>query len=505
MKKYILLLLFFQTSLTFSQYYSKDGFYILNKPNLDQAIDFYKNEYEFNPADLAIPLEEVEKQAKENQNPSLVYNFQKQNDNFFKVTLKVNNLLFSESFYKNGLLEGKKIIYNGKGAVFHEITYAKGKANGIYKLYSDFDKLVLETEFKNNLKNGKRILYSRKSSDLKVEGIYEKGILVSDLTMFNDYQKFVIPKNAKKGKVQQFTKDNLLVSEFELIGNGQLHGMVIVYNLSNGKPYSKVPYNYDKMNGIAEFYNKKGDLLTKNEYKNDNKIGKHQYFYENDQLKSEEFYDEFNNPIGIWKTYNYTGKVSSTTQYLPNDVSIYTTFSSDDVVNSITTYSNKSKTNYTAKRYDNGILFSETNYQNYKTLKTTVYYANGAIFSIDTPKEQRHVKDYYDKEGNLIHTNQVSNDGKNIGVYKNAVLKDDAFFLNDEFHYDENGIKTKWIYSMHTGKVEYNYRNNTQHGKKITYDENDQVTLVEYYFETNGKSEKVTKEEFEIRTKAEKK
>ena len=132
-----------------------DGFYYVNKPDFEEAFNFYKNEFEFNPADLANPLVQIEKEAKENKNLALVYSIRKQSDNLVKVTLKVNDLLFSGSFYKNGLLHGKKIIYNGKGAVFHEINFEKGKANGTYKIYSDFDELVLETEFKNNLKHGK--------------------------------------------------------------------------------------------------------------------------------------------------------------------------------------------------------------------------------------------------------------------------------------------------------------------------------------------------------------
>uniref|UniRef100_UPI004049E0E1 hypothetical protein n=1 Tax=Flavobacterium sp. TaxID=239 RepID=UPI004049E0E1 len=505
MKKIVLLFVLFQSSFMVSQYYMNDGFYFVNKPNLDNAIDFYINNYEFNPADLAIPLVEIEKQAQQNQNPSIKYFINKLDNKLTKVIVKVNDLLFSESFYTNGLLEGKKTIYNGKGAVFHEINYVKGKANGTYKMYSDFDDLLLETEFKNNQKHGKRTLYSKKSRVMTTEGIYENGILVSDLTLYDNYQKFIIPKNATKGKVKQYTKENVLVSEFELIGNGMLHGMAIVYNLSNQKPYSKVSYTYGKMNGIAEFYSKNGNLLTKNEYKNGQKVGKHQYFYENDQLKLEEFYDEFGNPTGIWKGYRYDGKNNYTKQHLPNNVSIYTTFDTNETINSITTYTDKFNINYTTKRYENGILSSETTYQNNKILSATVYYANGTIFSIETPKGHRYVKEFYNKEGKLIHTNQVSDEGKNVGVYKNAVLKNDEFYLNDEYHYDANGNKTKWVYKMRNGKMEYNYRNNTQHGPKITYDENDKITLVEYYFEINGKPKNVSKEEFENLTKAENK
>ncbi len=87
-----------QNFVSFGQYYLNDGFYYVNKPNLEEALNFYKNEFEFNPADLAIPLVQIEKEAKDSNNPALVYSIRKQSDNLVKVTLKVNDLIFSQSF-----------------------------------------------------------------------------------------------------------------------------------------------------------------------------------------------------------------------------------------------------------------------------------------------------------------------------------------------------------------------------------------------------------------------
>ena len=506
MKKYILYLLLFQNFVSFSQYYMNDGFYYVNKPDFEEAFSFYKNEYEFNPADLAIPLSQIEKEAKDNKNPALVYSIKKQSDNLTKVTLKVNNYIFSESYFKNGLLHGKKIIYNGKGAVFHEITYEKGKANGTYKIYSDFDELLLETEFKNNLKHGKRTLYKTKRKGMQVEGFYEKGILVSDLTFLKEYEKYIVPKNAKKGKVKHLTLENNVVAEFELIGNSLLHGMAIVYNISTGKPYSKVPYNYDKKNGVAEFYNRKGELLTKNEFKNDQKIGKHQNFYENEQLKSEQVYDYFGNPIGVWRVYFNNGNPNSVKTYKDDGSSQTITYDGNGIVTSISEYDPNANEPNHMQHFQKGTLKGETYKQNNKTTLAINYYDSGEIFSKEQLKHEFYEREYYDKSGKVTQINKVNDEGKRVGKHLNANIYNDVISHYDETYYDDFGNKVKHIYKTSGGgSYETNFRNDTTHGAKISRNENDEITKEEYYYESNKKSELVTKEEFQKRIKAEKK
>lgn len=506
MKKYLLYLLLLQNFVSFSQYYMNDGFYDVNKPDFEEAFNFYKNEFEFNPADLATLLAQIEKEAKENKNPALVYSIKKQSDNLTKVTLTVNNYIFSESFYKNGLLHGKKIIYNGKGAVFHEINYEKGRANGTYKLYSDFDELVLETEFKNNLKHGKRTLYKTKRKGMQVEGIYDKGILVSDLTFIKEYEKYIVPKNAKKGKVKHLTLENNLASEFELIGNGLLHGMAIVYNISTGKPYSKVPYRYDKKNGIAEFYNRKGELLTQNEFKNDHKIGKHQSFYENDQLKSEEVYDDFGNPIGVWTVYFNNGKPNSVKTYTTDGSNQTITYDGKENVTSISDYEPNAKEPNHIQYFEKGALKGETYKESTKTTLAINYYDSGEIFSKEYLKHGFYEREYYDKSGKITQINKVNDEGKRVGKHLNANIYNDVISHYDETYYDDFGNKVKHIYKTSGGgSYETNFRNDTTHGAKISRNENNEITKEEYYYESDKKSELVTKEEFQKRIKAEKK
>lgn len=497
--------MFLQSLLSFSQYYAEDDYYFVNKPTLTDVEKFYFNEYEFNPVDDIQTLVEIETLAKSNENPTVVYGVVKQADNSVKVTIRANDKLFSESYYKNGLLNGTKTIYHGNGLPFHKIDFENGKVNGLYKMYKDKNyELVFETNYKDNLKHGKRTFYSQKRNGGKVEGMYEKGVLVSDLTIFQDYEIHIVPNNLKKGTVKQF-RGKQLVSEYEIIGNAYIHGIATVYNLANGKPYSKVPYAYDKKNGLAEFYSEKGELMTKNEYKNDKKVGTHQLYSKDFKLTAVENYDAFGNPNGIWTKYRYDGKTSSIKEYLPNGSINYTTFDTNEVLNSITVYEPNNLRSYITKRYELENISSEEIIKNNKTLNSKTYYRNGSVFSIETSKNGSYERQFFDKEGKLIHVNKISDQGKRIGIHKNAVLKEDEMHLYDEMHYDNEGNKTKWIYKTNIGKIEYNYRNNTQHGKKINYDEAGNSIKEEYYFETNGKSKFVTKEEFETLSKDEKK
>ena len=84
-------------------------------------------------------------------------------------------------------------------------------------------------------------------------------------------------------------------------------------------------------------------------------------------------------------------------------------------------------------------------------------------------------------------------------------LTNDEIVYRIENHHDESGNKIKYIYKTNSGKVENNYRNNVLHGKVILYNDLDEIQNISYYYESNGKSKKVTQEEYESLIKGEKK
>ena len=107
---------------------------------------------------------------------------------------------------------------------------------------------------------------------------------------------------------------------------------------------------------------------TKNEYKNDKKVGTHQLYSKDFKLTAVENYDAFGNPNGIWTKYRYDGKTSSIKEYLPNGSINYTTFDTNEVLNSITVYEPNNLRSYVTKRYELGNILSEEIIKNNKKL-----------------------------------------------------------------------------------------------------------------------------------------
>jgi hypothetical protein len=112
---------------------------------------------------------------------------------------------------------------------------------------------------------------------------------------------------------------------------------------------------------------------------------------------------------------------------------------------------------------------------------------------------------YYEKSGKIIHENKYDKNDKAIGIHINYDLTNDEIVYRSENHHDESGNKIKYIYKTNSGKVENNYRNNVLHGKVILYNDLDEIQNTSYYYESNGKSKKVSQEEYESLIKGEKK
>ena len=509
MKNYFYILFFVCFSAS-AQYFLEDGYYQIRKLDTDNFDNFYFNEYEFNPVENAKTLVEIEKLAKENQYPNIRYSISKGTNKTAQVSVYVNNKLFSFANYKNGLLDGKKTVYHGNGNPFHEIDFVNGKVNGVYKMYNERNKLGFETHFKNNLKEGKRIMYPDKRKLESIEGTYKNDILVGDLLITevnsNYYGEenyiYHFPNDLKNGKVKRYAKDRL-IEEYDLVA-GELHGNGIIYNIGNDKLYAKIPYTFGLKNGITEYYDRNGELLTKCEFKFGKKIGKHEKYSLHATLEEVEFYNQIGNKTGTWKKYNSGKKYSETTYNL--DGSYKTTlFDDKENIKSISNYNANNSNTGVTQNFNNGILESEM----YKVGNTTkwskMYYENGKVFSTETKKGENYEREFFDKDGKTIHVNQVNNSGKRIGIHKNGYLKNDNISFYDETHYNENGNKVKWIYFTLNGKNEYQYRNDLQHGKRTDYDHEGKIILETYYYESNGRSKIVSKEEFQKLTKSEKK
>ena len=502
MKNYLYILLFF-CSISSAQYYSEGGYFDIRLLETKNFENFYFSEYEFNPAENAKTLAEIEKTAKENQFPIVRYDISKGSSKYAQVTIYANNKLFSFSKFSNGLLEGKKIIYHGNGNPFYEMEYVKGKANGSAKIYDEKNQLAFETEYKNNVKEGKRIFYINKRGFISIEAIYKNDNIIGDLIITKEYgDVYHYPNDLKNGKVKRFYQ-NKLVEEYNLVA-GELHGTAIIYNIGNDKMYAKIPFTFGLKNGIVEYYDRNGELLSKCEYKFGKKIGKHEKYSHDSKLENVEYYDENGNKTGTWMKYNYDKKYIETT-YNTDGSYKTTTYDNNENIKSISNYNANNSNTGVTQNFNNGILESEIYKVGHTTKWSKMYYVNGKVFSTETKKGENFEREFFDKEGKTIHINQVNDSGKRIGIHKNGYLKNDEMNFYDETHYDENGKKIKWIYFTSKDKNEYQYRNEQPHGKRTEYDLEGKIIMETYHYESNGKSKIVSKEEFIKLTKNEKK
>ncbi len=504
MKNYFYLLLFVVFNAS-AQYFSEDGFYQIRKLDTDNFDNFYFNEYEFNPAENAKTLAEIQKLAKENKFPTIRYVISNESKDIIKVEVFVNNNIFSEAFYESGLLNGKKTIFHGNGNPFHEIAFVNGKANGVYKMYNERNELGFETHFKNNLKDGKRVLYIKRRGIQSIEGTYRNNLLIGDLLIKEENSVYHYPNDLKNGKVKRFTQDKL-IEQYEIV-SGELHGNAIIYNIGNDKMHTKIPYSFGLKNGIAEYFDTNGNLLTKSEFKFGKKVGKHEKFFRDSKLEEVQYYDEFGDKTGTWTKYYQNGKKEAETSFNKNGTYVKTYFDAAENIKSIANYNKSNQQHGITKNFIQGVLKNEFLYQNGNTVSAKSYYPNGAVFFIETKKDAFFEQEYFDSNGKVIHLNKISENGKPIGIHKSIALIDEVnTTVNNETYYDDNGNKIKYIYKTSGGETyETNFRTNVIHGEKVNRDYNGNILKSEFFYETNGKSKRVTKEEFETLTKAEKK
>ncbi len=218
----LLFLLFF--GVIFGQEYSYEysSNYKIELPNFKDFDRFYQMEYEMESDFLPNSLAELQKKKSENLHREIEYIISK-NASETVATLKLFGYNYAKATYKNGFLEGEKIIYHGNQNVFRVANYNKGKLNGITKYYSQDGELILETNYLNGSKHGKRKYYIKRGSEVMVEGNYNNGNIVGYIKISNNYGSVIIvPNDMKKGIIKQF------LSEVPCIFSNSFHVIRII-------------------------------------------------------------------------------------------------------------------------------------------------------------------------------------------------------------------------------------------------------------------------------------
>lgn len=508
MRKFICIQLLFTSLFSFSQSWESSGYMNsdISLPRIKQADTFFYTEYEFLLNETHKTLSEINAEIKANTFEPIKYMVSKTNQNSTKIEKYIKGNLFSEKTYKNNVLNGVTKIYYPDGTLFQEVDFLNGKVNGTYKIYSnDRDhKVILETNYKNGIRNGIRKYYIPRDEEV-LEGNYVDGKLVGDLKFTTEYGYYLLPNDLKKGKVQGFS-NNKLVSEFYIINEKEIHGEAIIYFYDVNKIAMKIPYFLGEKNGTARMYDREGKEIKKIEFKNGKKVGDYFNYTKDNQISSEEHYDEEGNKTGIWKEYK-NGLIYSEQEYKNDKLNgLYKTYK-NGILQNVEEYKNGIR-NGKSERYnsENGKILSEYIYKNDNIVKSMLYYDGLEVFSIydKDPKTNLFFNKYFDENGKLIHQNNYNEKRNPIGIHKDYILNYNQPKFNVERHYDNDGKQIKYIYNSGNSSTETNYRNGVPHGEKIITNK-DNIKTIEYYYESKGNSKKVTKEEFENLVKAEKK
>lgn len=438
--------------------------------------------------------------------------FQGKNGKIELKTILYDNY-YTTTPFTNQIVDGIKKIYFPNGQLFKEIPFKNGKIEGMAKEYDQYGKTVSETSYKANLKNGRKRVYFKDSQDryeqneFIIEGNYKNGQLTGPLTISTKDLKIIYPSDFKKGKIELLYNGVALV-DYSIIERNVKNGIYTSYSIDPKKENEPNPsagkkekekterikrfsatYFNNQFNGYVEKYNKKGELLSKNLFSFGKPVGIHKAYYDVGKIKSEAYYDDNGKKTGIWKTYFIDGNLSTVTHYRNDLPDGATETYQNGIVAIKEVFDNGDRTSNTY--FDNtGRIKSEAFYSKNNFLKEMIYYPEGQLQSVMTTNDK---KIYYDKNGNIIHTDHYRNK-KQVGIHKYFNSdKDHNLYVYSETEYDDNGkkIRSAWFGSSKKAMSEVSWKDDRRHGKSTVISE-DGIKKVTYFFE--GKE--VTEQEF---------
>jgi len=100
------------------------------------------------------------------------------------ITRYLNDLIKSESYYKDGKLNGKWTSWFENGQKQLEVNYKDGKLNGKWSSWFESGQIKSERNYKDSKRDGKSTSWN-KNSQIKSEKIYKDDELVEELVIEN--------------------------------------------------------------------------------------------------------------------------------------------------------------------------------------------------------------------------------------------------------------------------------------------------------------------------------
>lgn len=173
--------------------------------------------------------------------------------------------------YKNGILHGRKRLWNEEATLLEEANYIEGKLDGrYYALREDGGEIVFH--YKDNQLEGLHQIYYPLDEFFgrikALEATYRRGLLEGEFIQYN----------------QAGTK---ISSTF--YQNGLKEGLATLYS-DEGRVQIAASFNKDKQSGMSFEYFPNGKVKKEVHFLDDLKEGEEKTFHENGQLAAHRFY-----------------------------------------------------------------------------------------------------------------------------------------------------------------------------------------------------------------------
>ena len=172
-------------------------------------------------------------------------------------------------------------------------NYSKDKENGLWKSWYENGQLKDIGYFNSGKMNNNWKGYY-KSGQLKYSGEYNNDYKVNTWTYWSDKGKIIETKNYKvvtiksvlisnedrlikksvpDGKWIKYSEYDQSIKSFENYEDGELHGVSTFYYPGGVIANRIVNYKNGKLNGIYQYFSRKGNLISETSYKDNKKHG----------------------------------------------------------------------------------------------------------------------------------------------------------------------------------------------------------------------------------------
>lgn len=379
-------------------------------------------------------------------------------DGYWK-TYYETGIIKSEGNRKNFELDSVWSFYDENGKVNLQITFMKGKKEGIRRTIRENE--VVEENFSNDVKQGLTIYY------------YPDGKIMRTINFENGLENGFAREFATDGTVITLIEYRRgFVVNRENINRRDKSGLKQgrwKFFYADGKVKTEGTYRDDKRNGYFKEYDEKGILTDVAKYVNDIrqeetpelvKLDVRTDYYPTGKVKTVASY-KGEIPEGIRREYAENGKVSAAYTYRNGKIIAEGIIDDEGI-----------QDGPWKEFYEDGQLRSEGSYRNGKRIgKWRFYHQNGNL----------------EQEGN--YNNQGNSDGAWKWYYDNNSLLREETFLNGQSEgiyteYDENGKvivqgeyvegleEGLWKYQLGDHREEGNYRGGMRNGDwKYFYDD----------------------------------